>query len=272
MFTYSIPRLSALVFALAIIVVGCKKTTPIDPEPLPTDQYTLLQSDTVSQYAVALYAEEALFVGYNQLFVQVTNASTGDNITDVTLHLMPMMDMGTMQHSAPTEQPGSANADGLYEGQVVFIMPSGDMGSWMVTVAIDNGNETIDVPMMVSVAEKDDPRMLTFLGDDAAQEKLFVSLIEPATWEVGINTFTVTVHRRETMMDFPPVEDLIVEITPEMPTMGHGSPNNVNPTHDALGHYTGEVNFTMTGFWRVHLTLKRGDDIVKEGVYFDITF
>lgn len=272
MFIYSLPRLGGLVIALAFVLVGCKKTTPLDPEPLLTDQYTLIQSDTVSRYAVALYAEEALFVGYNRLFVQVTDASTGNNVTDVNLRLMPMMDMGTMQHSAPTEQPGSANSDGLYQGQVVFIMPSGAMGSWMLTIAVDDGTETTDVPMMVTVAEKEDPRMLTFLGEDAAQEKLFVSMLEPAAWEVGINPFALTIHKKETMMDFPAVTDLTVEIEPEMPTMGHGSPNNVDPTHDAIGHYTGEVNFTMTGFWRIHLTLKRGDEVVKEGIYFDLTF
>jgi hypothetical protein len=48
-----------------------------------------------------------------------------------------------------------------------------------------------------------------------------------------------------------------------MPTMNHGSPNNVNPVHKGNGHYKGKVNFTMTGLWRLHFTLKAGDAIAK---------
>lgn len=272
MVSISFSRFGAFLLALALAVVGCKKEDPIEPTPDPTDPYTLIQSGTVDQYEVELYATEDLFVGYNQLYIQVTRTSTSTIVDDVSLMLTPMMDMGTMQHSAPVEQPGAANADNLYQGQVVFIMPSGSMGSWTLTVNIDDGDGIKVLPMEVTVEEKAEPRMLTFLGQDVAQEKLFVALIEPTTWKVGVNTFAVTIHKKETMMHFPAVEDLTVEIEPEMPTMGHGSPNNVDPAHNAMGHYVGQVNFTMTGFWRVHLTLKRGHDIVKEGIYFDITF
>lgn len=74
------------------------------------------------------------------------------------------------------------------------------------------------------------------------------------------------------MMSFPAITDYEVEINPEMPSMGHGSPNNVNPVHTAKGHYTGKVNFTMTGLWRVHIKLKKNGSVISESAYFDITF
>ena len=40
--------------------------------------------------------------------------------------------------------------------------------------------------------------------------------------------------------------------------MGHSSPF-VNPTHIELGHYVGEVNYTMTGLWHVYITVKDKD-------------
>ncbi len=46
-----------------------------------------------------------------------------------------------------------------------------------------------------------------------------------------------------------------------MPSMGHGSPNNVNPVHRELGHYHGSVNFTMTGDWLVELDFVKGDSL-----------
>ena len=75
------------------------------------------------------------------------------------------------------------------------------------------------------------------------------------------------------MMDWPAEPYLSVEIEPEMPAMNHGSPNNVNPSSIGDGHYLGVVNFTMTGWWRVNMTIKNGEgSIISDDSYFDITF
>jgi hypothetical protein len=94
----------------------------------------------------------------------------------------------------------------------------------------------------------------------------------PKEWKVGNNPFEVTVHRMESMMSFPAATDLAIEIIPEMPSMGHGSPNNVNPVHIANGHYLGSVNFTMTGEWRINLIIKKGDRTITKKAWFDIAF
>ena len=73
------------------------------------------------------------------------------------------------------------------------------------------------------------------------------------------------------MMDFPAVNDYTVEIEPTMPSMGHGSPNNVNPVFTSMGHYVGKVNFTMTGLWNVKLTLKKNGVTIDNKQSFDIT-
>ena len=63
------------------------------------------------------------------------------------------------------------------------------------------------------------------------------------------------------------LDDLTLEITPEMPTMGHGSPGNVNPTPQGNGHYLGTVNFTMAGPWTVTVVAKRGQAVLGEAVF-----
>jgi hypothetical protein len=73
------------------------------------------------------------------------------------------------------------------------------------------------------------------------------------------------------MMSFPPAEDLTIEIEPEMPSMDHGSPNNVHPVHFADGHYVGKVNFTMTGWWRIHMVIKKDGELLTDEAYMDIT-
>jgi hypothetical protein len=99
-----------------------------------------------------------------------------------------------------------------------------------------------------------------------------MSLVEPAAWKVGNNPFEITAHTMASMMSFPCCTDLTIEITPEMPSMGHGSPNNINPVHTGNGHYLGNVNFTMTGAWRIHLVVKKGDRLISNKAYFDIEF
>jgi len=101
----------------------------------------------------------------------------------------------------------------------------------------------------------------------------FVSLVEPMNPEVGANHFEVVIHKRESMMSWPTVENFMVEIEPVMPSMGHGSPGNINPVHTEMGHYVGEVNFTMTGYWMVNMTIKdENSTILDDSNAFDITF
>lgn len=53
--------------------------------------------------------------------------------------------------------------------------------------------------------------------------------------------------------------------------MGHGSPNNVNPTNSGKGHYKGKVNFTMAGDWRINLDIYKNGAVVDTSLYFDVT-
>jgi hypothetical protein len=73
-----------------------------------------------------------------------------------------------------------------------------------------------------------------------------VALVEPSAPKIGINHFELAVYKKATMMSYPADSSMTILFTPEMPTMNHGSPNNVNPTHTRIGHYNGKANFTMT--------------------------
>ena len=74
------------------------------------------------------------------------------------------------------------------------------------------------------------------------------------------------------MINFPADDDVAITIYPEMPSMGHSSPNNVDPVSTGNGHYKGTVNFTMTGWWRINLTLSKNDELMSDELYFDVTF
>lgn len=231
------------------------------------------QRSNSSLYNVEIYSTETPFVGYNTLYFAITNPVTKEYITDAAITLYPEMDMGMMKHTAPTEQPETdVDNPSFYKGAVVFIMPSGDAGSWSIEVAMEiNGLQDtaiIDIPI---VELPDEPKLYSFVSK-ADNGKYFISLINPADPMVGLNNFEITVHKKISMMSFPAVNDLTVLMEPVMPSMDHGSPNNIDPTFDEDGHYKGRVNFTMTGWWRVNLQLSRDTTLIADDAYLDISF
>jgi hypothetical protein len=194
-------------------------------------------------------------------------------VESANVSYMPMMDMGMMQHSSPVEQPVWDAAIKAMKGTVTFIMPS-TTGTWTVKVMV-NDQSTMQMGeaiFPVTVVDPAEARLFSFVST-VDQAKIFVALVQPASPKVGINDFEVAIYEKIGMMDFPPVGDLNVTIEPEMPTMGHGSPNNVNPVATDNGHYMGKVNFTMTGYWKVNMTFKDAQSIMMwDQGYFDITF
>ena len=152
------------------------------------------QRTNSSLYSVEIYSAETPFVGYNTLYFSVVNPVTKEAVTNASLTIYPEMDMGTMKHSAPTEQPVTDTENpSFYKGAVVFIMPSGDAGSWSVQVALDiNGvkdTAVVDIPQVMLPQEA---KLYSFVsGTDG--EKYFVSLVEPMAPKVGLNNFEVTI-------------------------------------------------------------------------------
>lgn len=262
--------------AVALLVGGCKKD-PAPTPPTPTDpyaEYTKVAELPIIGAGVnaTLYMMEEPFVGYNQIFVVLKDSVTNVELTDAHVNFEPMMDMGTMMHSAPWEEAYWDETSKSFKGAITFIMPS-TAGSWTLKVMVHNhisGNEG-EGSTPITVVEKAEPRLFSFVSaTDGA--KIFVALVGPTKPKVGLNDFEVVVYNKASMMDFPAVDDLKIAIEPTMPSMGHGSPNNVNPTSIGEGHYKGVVNFTMTGYWEVALTIKDANNaMMYDQGFFGIT-
>lgn len=258
---------------MGILFSGCSEDDDHNHNHPHTDDLQLIASGYTAAggMMVKLWAEGPLEAKYTKFFIELRDSATNALIEDAHVHLNPMMDMGSMTHSAPFEEPASALAvEGLYPCAVVFQMP-GEMG-WTLEVNVHNHATDAEgeVVFALSVASPSvaRTRVVTALNN----ENLIISYVQPKNPAVGINDFEVTLHRRASMMSFPAVTDYTVHIEPTMPSMGHGSPNNVNPVHTSLGHYAGKVNFTMTGTWRIDLTILNGTDTVYSDAYFDVTF
>ena len=259
-----------------MLIASCNNNEPINP--VTTNYLKVAESiSTNSSFKVEMYSKDSLFVGYNNLYFKITDNSTGLAVNQATLVLHPLMDMVTMKHACPAESPtGNQPIDGYYRGAIIFSMPG--VNSWTVGVDITaNGKTETSLLSLTKVIATNPVRKIVVIDSVMnagilTQTKYPISLVMPVAWKVGNNVFEITVNMMQDMMNFPVCSDLTVEITPEMPSMGHGSPNNVNPVYVSNGHYVGSVNFTMTGDWRIHMVLKKGSRIISNKAFFDINF
>ena len=230
-----------------------------------------------SSFNVGFYATDSLFVGYNKVYIKVMDKTSGLPLNQATLALHPLMDMGTMKHACPWENPlSSTNADGYYEGVIIFSMPGTNSWSLSADVTANGKTETVNFAIPKVIATDPVQKIVVIdtiiTGGVLKITKFPISIVRPKVWKVGMNTFEVTINCMQSMMSFPSCNDFMVEITPEMPSMGHGSPNNVNPVHVSNGHYIGSVNFTMTGAWRINMLIRKSDWVKARKAYFDLTF
>ena len=261
--------------SFAVIMHSCSKseTTETDPVAGLTKQAEGYAAGAATR--VVVYTKETtIYAGYTRFYIALYDSVNGQRIEDAHVKLSPMMDMGTMKHAAPFENPATETAvNHLFPCSVVFTMSSMG-GSWTVKLTVHNhltGKEGfITIPF--TVAEPVIARVKSFTAAHDGN-KYFVSLIEPSVPKVGINDMEIAIYKKVSMMSFPADSSLSVILTPEMPTMGHGSPNNINPAHVSKGHYKGKVNFTMTGLWKLNLDYMAGSAVADSTTqFFEVQF
>ena len=265
------------IILLSILFVSCEKENDLKPD---TNNYLKVGEgvSSGSSFNVELYSIDSLFVGYNKVYLKITDKNSGQSVNQATMVLRPLMDMGTFTHACPFENPGtSLNSDGYFEGVILFSMIGTNSWSLTVDISANGKSETILFPIgkVISTMPVRKIVVIDSLSIGAGKwmiTKYPISLVLPKVWKVGQNSFEITAHRMESKMSFPAATDLTFEIIPEMPSMGHGLPNNLNPVHTSNGHYVGSVNFTMTGAWRINMIVKKGDKTVTNKAWFDIAF
>jgi hypothetical protein len=247
---------------MAMLFVSCKKED-VKPEEKPIEKIKLGEATTAKNEKMTLWSEAALTTGFHKLYLSVTDANNR-NIANAIVNFQPLMDMGTMIHSSPVEQPVYKTVSGFYEGAAVFTMPSG-MHTWMVNVTVNGEMKTFNV----TIPDAKTKIVGSYVGTDG--NKYVLALVPPKKWDVGMNDLEILVNQNQ-MMTFPAINDFKIAFSPEMPSMGHGSPNNVNPVNIGNGHYKGKVNYTMTGDWRLHFKISKNDVVIVDDATIDILF
>ncbi len=259
--------LSIILFA-ALVIQSCSDDSVTNQDPPVNDNLTLIGTQYSNGMKINLYSDTVLFTGYNDLYVEVKDSVSGIYVNDAHVELMPMMNMGSMSHSCPFDNPSSSTpVNGKFPCDAVFIMPS-SAGNWTLETNIHNHitNEKASVIFPLTVTE---PVYSKLKSKTVNGSTYFVSMIEPSKPKVGINDLMLKVNKRVTMMDFPNDSAYTFSVYPWMPSMGHSSPNNVNPVYTTQGMYDGDVNFTMTGDWRITLKFIESP---QDSLSFDLVF
>ena len=240
------------------------------------------------KYNVFAYTKTgALHSGYNDIYFVATKQSTGNYIKnfDVT-NITPLMHMVKMDmyHSTPVGPDAASFNDGylaVKRSWVSFVMNTSDAGSWTLSydalvLGKTGGVEKKDV--VVNALPDGQAWLKSFkVGDDT----YYLSLVNPNEWQTGTNGIRAYVSKKSAKATTPYTlasDIFTIDIDPRLPDMGnHTSPDNTALVKQTDGSYQGTINLTMTGLWRIHLTVRNADgDIVAGGgelssLYWDVT-
>lgn len=242
-----------LVAACLVIVTACTTSNPTQPEPNTPDTHKLVASGAVGTLTVNLYADTSLTAGYNPVFVRAT--LDGKPIEGYVT-IGTTMDMGTMTHSCPIVQPNQTpDSAGFFHGAIVFTMP-GTSNEWTVHVNVINPTTGTTTTVSVGVDVSGSSLVKTVKSGSV---KTIIAML-PQSWKVGKNDIEFAIFRGTDPM-YPALDSATVTMVPSMPSMGHGSYGNINPVQQENKRYRGVVNYSMTGDWKIDLSIATTDDV-----------
>ena len=247
-----------------------------------------LRTEVDGKYNVFAYTKTGTFHnGYNEIYFVATKKSTGNYIKKFDISgIAPLMHMVKMDmfHSTPVGPVAESFNDdylAVKRAWVSFIMNTSDAGSWTLSydahvLGADGGVEKSDI--VVNALPDGQAWVKSF---KAGNDTYYLSLVNPSDFETGTNEIQAYISKKSAKATDPyqvATETFIVDIDPRMPDMGnHTSPNNTPLVKQEDGSYKGTINLTMTGLWRIHLTVKDEQGNVVAGdselssLYWDVT-
>lgn len=259
--------LTCIAFALLFAFSSCKKDEKIGIVNPTIGLVKLGESYAVgAAMKLELWSSIELTTGYNRMYLRAYDSLTNKLLNKGLFKIQPLMimkmDDHQMSHAAPSENPeNTISESGLFPISVVFTMPSsGDTNTWKLIVEAQKEENSVigKANFPLTVIQSNPSKVKTFQSLSGAH--YIISYLASSKPKIGNNEIEFVVFNRLDMMNFPPVQDFTIQMIPEMSSMGHGSPNNINPLHIGRGHYKGVVNFTMTGEWEINLSLTRNGE------------
>ncbi len=252
-------QFTGLLLAFLLVAASCSDSNNDDSDLISEPDLYKLGEFTDNGLTVEAYSEAPLAVGYHKIFFEVHEEEV--RVDQATFDFTPMMHMEAHSHASPYDVPDGSRDDAheLYHAWAIFTMPSGMMGSWELQLTVQDGQGR-SAEGIIDIEVEQSNRVKTFMTDN--EERFVLTWVEPQDPEVGMNNLVIALHKRESMMNFSPAAGAVFGFEPWMPSMDHGSSNNVSPVHEENGFYHGQVNFNMTGDWELRFEIELdGDDL-----------
>ena len=228
------------------------------------------------KYNVFAYSKTGTFhTGYNEIYFVATKKKNSNYVKNFDIDgLTPLMLMVkmNMKHSTPAGGKAESFEEeylAVKRTWVSFVMNTSEAGSWTLGYNVSvlgstGGIEAADIT--VDALPEGQAWLKSFKNGN---DTYYLSLVTPTDLQTGKNVITAYVSKKSSKATVPYAlaeESFTIEIDPRMPDMGnHTSPDNVALTRQADGSYQGTVNLTMTGRWRIHLTIKDAEGNVVAG-------
>lgn len=148
--------------------------------------------------------------------LNVTNRSTGQPVSGLSVSLMPTMHMASHEHASPADSVVD-NGDGTYSCTVHYLMASTmngtSMGYWELQIILGGMTaETAYFYPSVMMSMSGDTVKATLKGQDdkiagmsMTENRSYYCFNDGATYGMGGSTFDLFVATKESMMSFPAV-------------------------------------------------------------------
>lgn len=251
-----------------------------------------LSIEVDGKYNVFAYTKTGGFHnGYNELYFVATKKSSGNYVKDFDITaITPVMDMVKMNMKHSTPVGGDAvtfdnTRIAVKRTWISAVMNTSDAGSWTISYVarvLNSAARLDNAEIIINALPSGQAWLKSFKINN---DTYYLSLVEPTSWKVGTNDIKAYVSKKSSVATTPyglATEKYTIEIDPRMPDMGnHGSPNNTDLVPQSDGSYLGTINLTMTGLWRIHLTVKdaqgnivAGGDDLSDGLsslFWDVT-
>lgn len=214
------------------------------------------------KYNVFAYSRTGTFhTGYNELYFVATKKLTGNYVKQFDVEgLSPLMEMAAMnmKHSAPAAASAVSLDDqhlAVKRAWVSFLMD----GEWTFgyNARVLGATGGVEQAALSVGSQGDGQQWLKSFKADG--QTYYLSLVTPTDWQTGTNTIRAYVSQKGSVATeaYPlAAQQFTIDIDPRMPDMGnHTSPDNQPLTRQTDGSYEGTINLTMTGLWRIYLTV-----------------
>ena len=211
---------------------------------------------------IEVYADAPLSAGYNKIYVRAFCLCDGSILRDAHVEIMAEMNMSGGTHNAPSEDPLSTtpNAEGLFEGAVVCTMAEIEHQDWTLHIGLHNHKTDTEHEFMIPVSVQSSTNLCSFRGTDG--NEYYCVLYVPNGCHSGMNDCRVYVYRRSSETEVLATDELSLQMSPTMLSMGHGSGGNVQPSASGNGRYDCRANLSMSGTWKLHFTLSSHNQLL----------